>query len=195
MDNTLARHECIPSWLSTRGGLVPATPKFCWSICSWPCLPPAALSIWYKAASSGVLPAFCILHLPPRVFSIDIWHIPFYLKRGSWCRIYASIQLLQCITKHLHSEFAMIDLGDLHHFLGISVSGSSNSLFLSQRQCKLDLLHQAGMTKCVITMTMVDTQARLSTTDGALVAELNEYCSLASALQYLTLTHERLLLE
>ena len=89
----------------------------------------------------------------------------------------------------------MIDLGDLHHFLGISVSGSSNSLFLSQRQCKLDLLHQAGMTKCVITMTMVDTQARLSTTDGAPVAELNEYYRLASALQYLTLTHERLLLE
>ena len=41
--------------------------------------------------------------------------------------------LLQCITERLHSEFAMTDLGDLHHFLGISVTHSSDGLFLSQR--------------------------------------------------------------
>jgi hypothetical protein len=33
----------------------------------------------------------------------------------------------------LHSEFAMTDLGDLHHFLGISVMLLSEGLFLSQR--------------------------------------------------------------
>jgi hypothetical protein len=43
-------------------------------------------------------------------------------------------RLLHRIIELLHSEFAMTDLGDLHHFLGISVTRSSNGLFLSQRR-------------------------------------------------------------
>jgi hypothetical protein len=38
--------------------------------------------------------------------------------------IASSAALLQCITVQLHSEFAMTDLGDLHHFLGIAVTRS-----------------------------------------------------------------------
>ena len=34
----------------------------------------------------------------------------------------SSTDLLHRITDRLHSEFAMTDLGDLHHFLGISFS-------------------------------------------------------------------------
>ena len=45
----------------------------------------------------------------------------------------SSTDLLHRITDRLHSEFAMTDLGDLHHFLGISVSRSTDDLFLSQR--------------------------------------------------------------
>ena len=56
--------------------------------------------------------------------------------------------LLRRITERLHSEFAMTDLGDLHHFLGISVTRSSEGLFLSQRQYALDLLQRAGMAEC-----------------------------------------------
>ena len=82
----------------------------------------------------------------------------------------------------LHSEFAMIDLGALHHFLGISVTRSSQGLFLSQRQYALDLLQRAGMAECHSTATPVDTHAKLSAQDGS------EYRSLAGALQYLTLT-------
>ncbi|WVZ70187.1 hypothetical protein U9M48_018873 [Paspalum notatum var. saurae] len=37
------------------------------------------------------------------------------------------------ITECLHAEFAMMDLGALHHFLGISITRSSDGLFLSQR--------------------------------------------------------------
>ena len=41
--------------------------------------------------------------------------------------------ILWRIIERLHPEFAMTDLGALHHFLGISVSCSSNgSMFLSQ---------------------------------------------------------------
>jgi hypothetical protein len=44
----------------------------------------------------------------------------------------SSTPLLQRLLDQLHSEFAMTDLGDLHYFLGIAVTRSSDSLFLSQ---------------------------------------------------------------
>ena len=100
----------------------------------------------------------------------------------------SSTDLLHHIIQLLHSEFAMTDLGDLHHFLGISVTRSPDGLFLSQRQYALDLLQRAGMAECHSTATPVDTRAKLSASDGAAVENPSEYRSLASALQYLTLT-------
>ncbi|WVZ68266.1 LOW QUALITY PROTEIN: hypothetical protein U9M48_017225 [Paspalum notatum var. saurae] len=100
----------------------------------------------------------------------------------------SSSTLLQIIMGRLHSEFAMTNLGALHHFLGISVTRSSDGLFLSQRQYALDLLQRAGMAECHSTATPVDTRAKLSATDGSPVADPSEYRSLAGALQYLTLT-------
>ena len=79
--------------------------------------------------------------------------------------------LLQRITRLLHSKFAMTDLGELHHFLGISVMWTSGDLFLYQRQYAVDLLEHAGMAECHSTVTPVDTQVKLSATDGALVAD------------------------
>ena len=100
----------------------------------------------------------------------------------------SSTGLLHDIIGRLHTEFAMTDLGALHHFLGISVTRSSDGLFLSQRQYALDLLQRAGMSECHSTTTPVDTKAKLSATDGTPVADPSEYRSLAGALQYLTLT-------
>jgi hypothetical protein len=50
----------------------------------------------------------------------------------------------------------MTDLGDLHHFLGISMMHGSLGLFLSQRQYAVDLLQQASMSECHPTATLVD---------------------------------------
>ena len=61
--------------------------------------------------------------------------------------------LLLSIIGRLHTEFAMTDLGALHHFLGISVTRFSDSLFLSQWQYALDLLQCAGMSDCHSTTT------------------------------------------
>jgi len=82
----------------------------------------------------------------------------------------------------------MTDLGDLHHFLGISVTRSADGLFLSQRQYAVDLLQRAGMIECHSTATPVDARAKLSATDGSPVADPTQYRSLAGGLQYLTLT-------
>jgi hypothetical protein len=57
----------------------------------------------------------------------------------------SSSALLQRIMTRLSSEFAMTDLGALHHFLGIVVTHSYDGLFLSQRQYAIELLQRAGM--------------------------------------------------
>jgi hypothetical protein len=104
----------------------------------------------------------------------------------------SSSTLLHDIIGRLHTEFAMTDLGVLHHFLGISMTCSLDGLFLPQRQYALDLLQQAGMSECHSTTTPVDTKAKLSATNGAPVADPFEYRSLAGALQYVTLTRPHL---
>jgi hypothetical protein len=106
----------------------------------------------------------------------------------------SSLTLLQSILARLASEFAMTDLGDLHHFLGISVSRSADGLFLSQRQYAVDLLQRAGMAECHSTATPVDTHAKISATDGAPLSASgsSDYRSLVGALQYLTLTRSDL---
>jgi hypothetical protein len=100
----------------------------------------------------------------------------------------SSTDLLQRFIILLHSEFAMTDLGDLHHFLNISVTCSSDEIFLSQRQYTVELLQRAGMAECHSTSTLVDTHAKLSATDGAPIADPSMYRSIADALQYITLT-------
>jgi hypothetical protein len=96
----------------------------------------------------------------------------------------SSPALLQHVTSRLSSEFAMTDLGDLQHFLGISVTRDSSGMFLSQRQYVVELLQRAGMSECHPTATPVDAQTKLSSSEGTPVANPSEYRSLAGALQY-----------
>jgi hypothetical protein len=100
-------------------------------------------------------------------------------------------QLLQQIITSLQQEFAMKDLGQLHHFLGVTVEPRQTGLLLHQRQYALDILECAGMTDCKPCSTPVDTQTRLSATLGDPVADPT-YRSLAGALQYLTFTRSDL---
>jgi hypothetical protein len=102
--------------------------------------------------------------------------------------IASSATLLRRLIDRLHFEFAMIDLGELHHFLGISVTCSSDSLFLSQRQYAVNLLQKAGMAECHSMSMPIDSRAKLSTTKGAPVTDPIAYRSLVGSLQYLTLT-------
>jgi hypothetical protein len=102
----------------------------------------------------------------------------------------SSSALLQHIVAKLSSEFVMTDLGDLHHFLGITVTRSTDGLFLSQHQYAVDLLQWAGMVECHSTAIPIDTHAKLLASDGALLsaADGSHYRSIVGALQYLTLT-------
>uniref|UniRef100_A0A8R7VAY3 Reverse transcriptase Ty1/copia-type domain-containing protein n=1 Tax=Triticum urartu TaxID=4572 RepID=A0A8R7VAY3_TRIUA len=99
-----------------------------------------------------------------------------------------SSAFLQSIIQSLHREFAMTDLGALHHFLGINVTSTTTGLFLSQEQYALEILDRAGMLNCKAISTPIDTQAKLFGDSGPLFHDPSLYRSLAGALQYLTLT-------
>ncbi|XP_014660520.1 uncharacterized protein LOC106804268 [Setaria italica] len=81
----------------------------------------------------------------------------------------------------------MKDLGELHHFFRMSVQRSGICLLLSQRQYMIDILARAGMMDCMPCSTPVDTNHKLAA-DGPLVKDEFGFCSIASALQYLTFT-------
>ena len=100
----------------------------------------------------------------------------------------SSPSLLSRVIASLQQEFAMKDLGVLHHFLGVTVEPRPTGLLLHQRQYTLDILERAGMTNCKPCSTPVDTQGKLSEAVGTTVADPTAYRSLAGALQYLTFT-------
>jgi hypothetical protein len=60
----------------------------------------------------------------------------------------SSQPLLYRVIDALKKEFAMKDLGSLHHFLGVTVQRQKDTLFLSQRQYTLDILAHHGMSDC-----------------------------------------------
>jgi hypothetical protein len=82
----------------------------------------------------------------------------------------------------------MKDLGVLHHFLGVTVEPHPADLLLHQWQYTIDILERAGMTTCKPCSTPVDTQAKLSESEGNPVTKPTAYRSLAGALQYLAFT-------
>jgi hypothetical protein len=100
----------------------------------------------------------------------------------------STADLLQRTIIALQQEFAMKDLGPLHHFLSITTERRPQGLFLHQRQYVLDIMERAGMSDCKPCSTPVDTQAKLSEDDAPPppVADTTSYRSLTGALQYLT---------
>nr|AAL77129.1 Putative polyprotein [Oryza sativa]AAP52413.1 retrotransposon protein, putative, Ty3-gypsy subclass [Oryza sativa Japonica Group] len=100
----------------------------------------------------------------------------------------SSAGLLRWAIQALQSEFSMKDLGSLHHFLGITVTGDSSGLLLSQHQYSIEVLERAGMSDCKPCSTPVDTNAKLSSSDGSPVVDPTDCHSLAGALHYLTFT-------
>ncbi|KAJ0809861.1 putative RNA-directed DNA polymerase [Helianthus annuus] len=100
----------------------------------------------------------------------------------------SSEAFLHDVIQKLSREFAMTDLGALHHLLGIKVTRRPNGLFLDQSQYAKEILARASMTNCKPCATPVDLSSKLSAIDGPLFHDPTLYRSLAGALQYLTFT-------
>lgn len=100
----------------------------------------------------------------------------------------SSTELLRRTISALQQEFAMKDLGRLHHFLGITVEHRPDGLFLHQRTYTLDVIKRAVMAGCKPCTTPVDLQAKLAADSGPPVKDATGFRSIAGALQYLTFT-------
>ncbi|XP_071708848.1 uncharacterized mitochondrial protein AtMg00810-like [Rutidosis leptorrhynchoides] len=100
-----------------------------------------------------------------------------------------SSHALRCKLLHLlGNDFAMKDLGPLNSFLGISVSRSSQGLFLAQEAYAKDIIERAGMLFSNPCATPFDTLGKQSSKLGTPYSKPTLYRSLAGALQYLTFT-------
>jgi hypothetical protein len=68
----------------------------------------------------------------------------------------SSMELLRRTVSALQWEFAMKDLGPLHHFISITVKRRPDGLFLHRHTYTLDILKRAVMVDCKPCMTPVD---------------------------------------
>jgi hypothetical protein len=100
----------------------------------------------------------------------------------------SSTELLRRTIFALQREFAIKDLGPLHHFLGITVKRRPTGLFLHQRTYRLDVLKRAVMADCKPCTTPVDLQTKLPGDSRPPVEDASQFRSIAGALQYLTFT-------
>lgn len=78
----------------------------------------------------------------------------------------------------------MLDLGPLHHFLGITGSRDKHGFFLRQSQIMLERYFSVPQTLTH----PVDTSLKLSVLDGSLLSNGTLHRSLAGVLHYLTFT-------
>jgi hypothetical protein len=100
----------------------------------------------------------------------------------------SSTELLHHTISTLQREFAMKNLGPLHHFLSITIERRPDGLFLHQRTYTLDILKRGVMVDCKPCTTPVDLQAKLAGDSGPPVEDASQFQSIASGLQYLTFT-------
>ena len=88
----------------------------------------------------------------------------------------------------LSVKFDMMDMQDLHYFLGISVIRISDDIMISRRHYILNLLFKFGMTKCKLVATPLDRNLKLDADSSTKECESTHYRQLVGSLIYLTIT-------
>ncbi|OIW19116.1 hypothetical protein TanjilG_08916 [Lupinus angustifolius] len=99
----------------------------------------------------------------------------------------STMTLLSKFIQILQSEFAMKDLGPLHHFLGIEISPTPDGLNLSQSHYALTILERANMVDCKPISTPLEAKTKI-TQDATLLNDPSYFRGPVGALQYLTFT-------
>jgi histone deacetylase 1/2 len=86
----------------------------------------------------------------------------------------------------LSSDFAIKDLGQLHIFLGIEVTQSSNGLALPLQKYSQELLRRAGMLECKSATTPMFVTYRMYAIDGTLLSsdDATSYRSIVPSVSY-----------
>ena len=92
------------------------------------------------------------------------------------------------LHKYLASEFKIKNLRGLKYFLGIELTRSNQSIFLSQRKYIIDLLAETRILECKPTDTSITQNEKLSIHDNQIPTDKGEYQQLVGKLIYLSHT-------
>jgi hypothetical protein len=95
---------------------------------------------------------------------------------------------IQELKQFLSQHFEMKDLGPLSYFLGLKISSSSDSYYLTQAKYISNLLSWANLTDSKIVDTLIELNTRLTPHDGEPLCDFTLYRHLFGSLVYLTVT-------
>ncbi|CAL9025150.1 unnamed protein product [Prunus brigantina] len=96
--------------------------------------------------------------------------------------------MLNEFKKYMKEKYEMIDLGLLHHFLGMGVIQTNSSIFIHQRKYASSLLNKFGLTDCKPVSTPLVATENLIKDDGSGAIDEENYRKLVGSLLYLTAT-------
>lgn len=99
----------------------------------------------------------------------------------------STLVLVANFIKLLSSEFAMKDLGPIHHFFGMEITATNSGLHLSQSHYALTILEHSNMVDCKPMSTPLEAKTKTSSNE-TLMKDPSYYRGLVGALQYLTFT-------
>jgi hypothetical protein len=88
----------------------------------------------------------------------------------------------------LHTHFKLKDLGLLKFFLGLEIARSTAGIFVCQRKFALDILSDTGHLASKPFAFPMDSNAKISASDGELLDDPKSYRGLIGRLLYLTIT-------
>jgi hypothetical protein len=98
-----------------------------------------------------------------------------------------NVELFQKFKSHMIVEFEMIDLSELHYFLGIEVWENEDVIFMSHAKYTWDILKKFKMLSCK-SASSLEVELKLYEHDDSNSVDVTLYCQLVESLIYLTTT-------
>ena len=98
------------------------------------------------------------------------------------------IEGIQVSKQQLGLEFVTKDLGRLKYFLGMEVARSREGIFVNQKKCILDLLHEIGMLGCKPADTPIEPSMKLKANETGKIIDTERFQRLVGRLIYLSHT-------
>ncbi|XP_019088608.1 PREDICTED: uncharacterized protein LOC109127710 [Camelina sativa] len=96
--------------------------------------------------------------------------------------------IVEKVLQSFAQRFSIKDPTDIHYFLGIEVSRSSDGLHLMQRKYIMDLLVTNNMSEAKPVATPLPTSPKLTIHGGTPLEDASQYRSVVGSLQYLSFT-------